>query len=126
MVLIAFECFLQQRQHLRGVAGRIGLREAIKHLGIIGEVLQAFKIESFPTYIVLDKDGVMRFRQSGFGEGTAAELSDAINKALKRASDPNLAAVFTIRDGPRLGALFVGLFPGRLSRRSTYRGSGLG
>jgi hypothetical protein len=41
----------------------------------------------------LDKDGVMRFRQSGFGEGTAAELSDAIHKALQRASDPNLAAV---------------------------------
>ena len=64
-----------------------------EYIDLSGEVLQAFKIESFPTYIVLDKDGVMRFRQSGFGEGTAAELSDAINKALKRASDPNLAAV---------------------------------
>jgi thiol-disulfide isomerase/thioredoxin len=64
-----------------------------EYIDFSGEVLQAFKIESFPTYIVLDKDGVMRFRQSGFGEGTAAELSDAINKALKRASDPNLAGV---------------------------------
>jgi thiol-disulfide isomerase/thioredoxin len=64
-----------------------------EYIDLSGEVLEAFKIESFPTYIVLDKDGVMRFRQSGFGEGTAAELSDAINKALKRASDPNLAAV---------------------------------
>ena len=64
-----------------------------EYIDLSGEVLEAFKIESFPTYIVLDKDGVMRFRQSGFGEGTAAELSDAINKALKRWSDPNLAAV---------------------------------
>lgn len=55
-------------------------------------VLQAFKIESFPTYVVLDKDGVIRLRQSGFGENTGPELEDAINKALKRESDPKLAA----------------------------------
>jgi len=58
-----------------------------------GQVLEAFKIDSFPTYIVLDKDGVMRFRQSGFGEGTEGELDDAINKALKRPSNRNLFAV---------------------------------
>ena len=58
-----------------------------------GEVLEAFKIDSFPTYVVLDKDGVMRFRQSGFGETTPGELEDAINKARKRASEPRLAAV---------------------------------
>jgi len=34
----------------------------------------------------------MRFRQSGFAQSTEGELVDAINKALKRASDPNLAA----------------------------------
>ena len=56
------------------------------------EVQRAFKIESFPTFIVLDKDGVIRFRQSGVGGSTAGELSDAINKALKRESDPKLAA----------------------------------
>jgi len=56
-------------------------------------VLKAFKIESFPTYVLLDKDGVIRFRQSGFGEMTRGELEDAINKALKRESDPKLAAV---------------------------------
>lgn len=56
------------------------------------EVLRAFKIESFPTYIVLDKDGVIRFRQSGFGPTTELDLEEAINKALKRESDPKLAA----------------------------------
>jgi thiol-disulfide isomerase/thioredoxin len=56
------------------------------------EVQRAFKIESFPTFIVLDKDGVIRFRQSGVGDTTSGELSDAINKALKRESDPKLAA----------------------------------
>jgi len=64
-----------------------------EYIDLSGEVLEAFKIESFPTYIVLDKDGLMRFRQSGFGQSTAAELEDAINKAPKRAPDPNLAAI---------------------------------
>jgi len=64
-----------------------------EYIDLSGEVLHAFKIESFPTYIVLDKDGVMRFRQSGFAGGlTQMELEEAINKALKRPSDPNLAA----------------------------------
>lgn len=63
-----------------------------EYIDLSGDVLKAFKIESFPTYIVLDKDGVIRFRQSGFGETTQGELEDAINKALKRASDPALAA----------------------------------
>jgi len=63
-----------------------------EYIDLSGEILQSFKIESFPTYIVLDKDGVMRFRQSGFGETTQQELEDAINKALKRPSDPSLAA----------------------------------
>ncbi len=62
------------------------------YIDLSDEVLQAFKIESFPTFIVIDKDGVIRFRQSGLGEYTAGELADAINKALKRDSDPKLAA----------------------------------
>jgi peroxiredoxin len=63
-----------------------------EYIDLSGEVLSAFHVESFPTYVVLDKDGVMRFRQSGFAQSTEGELVDAINKALKRASDPNLAA----------------------------------
>ena len=31
-----------------------------EYIDLSGQLLQAFKIESFPTYIVLDKDGVMR------------------------------------------------------------------
>ena len=63
-----------------------------EYIDLSGEVLSAFNVESFPTYVVLDKDGVMRFRQSGFAQSTEGELVEAINKALKRASDPNLAA----------------------------------
>lgn len=62
------------------------------YLDASDEVQRAFKIESFPTFIVLDKDGVIRFRQSGLGDATGGELSEAIHKALKRESDPKLAA----------------------------------
>src|SRR5580704_5412544 len=63
-----------------------------EYIDLSGTVQQAFKIDSFPTYIVLDKDGVIRYRQSGFGETSQADLEEAINKALKRESDPKLAA----------------------------------
>jgi len=63
------------------------------YIDLTDEVQKAFKIDSYPTFIVLDKDGVIRFRQSGVGETTVGELTDAINKALKHESDPKLAAV---------------------------------
>src|SRR5712671_1553670 len=66
-----------------------------EYIDLSGEVLSAFNVESFRTYVVLDKDPVMRFRQSGFAQSTEGELVDAINKALKRASDPKLAAAAT-------------------------------
>ncbi len=43
-----------------------------------------FEVDSFPTYIVIDKEGVIRYRQSGFGPTVGGELEDAINKALKK------------------------------------------
>jgi thiol-disulfide isomerase/thioredoxin len=71
-----------------------------EYIDLSDEVLQAFKVESFPTYIVLDKDGVIRFRQSGLGEYTQGELTDAIKKALKRESDPKLAAAAAAEEPP--------------------------
>ena len=63
-----------------------------QYIDLPGDVLQAFKVESFPTFVVLDKDGLIRFRQSGEGPTTEGELEDAIGKYLKRESDPKLAA----------------------------------
>ena len=60
-----------------------------------GDVLKAFQVESFPTFIVVDKDGVIRYRQSGFGDFMQLEIEDAINSALKRPSNPALAAAAT-------------------------------
>jgi thiol-disulfide isomerase/thioredoxin len=63
-----------------------------QYIDLQGDVLHAFKIDAFPTFVVLDKDGVIRFRQSGEGPTTEGDLEDAINKYLKRESDPKLAA----------------------------------
>jgi thiol-disulfide isomerase/thioredoxin len=62
-----------------------------EYLDSSSELQEAFKVDSFPTYIVVDKDGVIRLRQSGLGQDSQNELEDAINKALKRDSDPVLA-----------------------------------
>lgn len=67
-----------------------------EYIDLSGDVQLAFKIESFPTYIVLDKDGVVRYRQSGLGESTQGDIEDAINKALKRNSDPALLAAASV------------------------------
>ena len=71
-----------------------------EYIDLPGNILRAFQIESFPTYIVLDKDGVIRFRQSGLDQSTGADLEDSINKALKRESDPKLAAAATSEPQP--------------------------
>lgn len=63
-----------------------------QYLDLQGGVLHSFKVDSFPTFVVLDKDGVIRLRQSGEGPTTEGDLEDAINKYLKRESDPKLAA----------------------------------
>jgi thiol-disulfide isomerase/thioredoxin len=62
-----------------------------EYLDSSSELQEAFNIDSFPTYIVVDKDGVIRFRQSGLSQDSQNDLEDAINKALKRDSDPVLA-----------------------------------
>ena len=67
-----------------------------EYIDLSGDVQLAFKIESFPTYIVLDKDGVVRYRQSGLGDSTQGDIEDAINRALKRNSDPALVAAASV------------------------------
>ncbi|MGQ0760728.1 MAG: redoxin family protein [Acidobacteriota bacterium] len=46
-------------------------------------VQRAFKVSAFPTYIVLDHEGVIRFRSSGASFDKEAALSEAINKQIK-------------------------------------------
>ena len=51
------------------------------------KVQQTFDIRAFPTYILIDDEGVLRFRTSGGGTTTSARLDDAIKKELKAAAN---------------------------------------
>jgi len=50
------------------------------------KVIGAFKVEDYPTYIVLDPEGIVRYRKAGYGSETFVELEDQIKKTLKAAS----------------------------------------
>lgn len=59
-----------------------------EYIDLSGRVQEQFQINSFPTYIVLDRQGIIRFRQSGVGMFTSGDLEEAINKALKKPFTP--------------------------------------
>lgn len=47
-------------------------------------IQRAFRVDRFPTYIVIDHEGIVRFRVSGFGWDRAATLDDTIKKYVKK------------------------------------------
>jgi peroxiredoxin/cytochrome c-type biogenesis protein CcmH/NrfG len=47
------------------------------------KVQRVFAVNKFPTYIVLDHEGIIRYRASGMGFEREAALSEAINKQIK-------------------------------------------
>lgn len=56
-------------------------------------VEQTFLVDSFPTYIILDRNGIIRFRQSGFDEqGSGLTIANALDKALKAKPEAPLAS----------------------------------
>ncbi|MGH9904259.1 MAG: redoxin domain-containing protein [Pyrinomonadaceae bacterium] len=48
-----------------------------------GRVQRTFGVRAFPTYIVIDHEGIMRFRSSGTSWERSASLEDAIRKQVK-------------------------------------------
>lgn len=50
------------------------------------KISRAFDVHRFPTYILIDHEGIMRFRASGSGFEREATLIDAIHKAIKAIS----------------------------------------
>lgn len=68
-------------------------------------VQSAFQIDSFPTYIVLDRNGVIQFRQSGFDQQESpAELYGALDRALKVKLDPSAPPVASAATGANSAA----------------------
>jgi len=46
-------------------------------------VQRAFEVRAFPTYILIDHEGIVRFRSSGTSWERSANLDDAIRKQVK-------------------------------------------
>jgi thiol-disulfide isomerase/thioredoxin len=47
------------------------------------KIASVFQVNRFPTYILIDHEGIIRYRISGFNFEREAALSDAIHKAIK-------------------------------------------
>ncbi|HEY3026732.1 MAG TPA: redoxin family protein [Pyrinomonadaceae bacterium] len=47
------------------------------------QVQRAFSVNKFPTYMVIDHEGIVRYRSSGAGPDREASLADAVRKQLK-------------------------------------------
>jgi thiol-disulfide isomerase/thioredoxin len=55
-------------------------------------VRQAFEVNSYPTFMVVDRDGVITYSQAGWSPVTQMELEEVISKALKKPSNPAVLA----------------------------------
>jgi len=60
----------------------------VQYLDRDRKVQRAFRVDRFPTYIVLDPEGVIRYRSYGLSENKEASLEDAVKKQLKVVTKP--------------------------------------
>lgn len=51
-------------------------------------VIRAFRVSAYPTYVVLDAEGIIRFRVSGNSPDKEAALEDAVKKQIKLLAKP--------------------------------------
>ena len=54
-----------------------------QYLDTESRVIRLFRVEAYPTYIVLDGDGIIRARKSGYGSDSERWLESEIKKTLK-------------------------------------------
>jgi tetratricopeptide (TPR) repeat protein len=60
----------------------------VQYLDREHKVQRAFRVDRFPTYILLDHEGVIRYRSSGMGLDKEALLEDAVKKQIKLVAKP--------------------------------------
>jgi thiol-disulfide isomerase/thioredoxin len=53
-----------------------------------GTAMRSFGANGFPTFFVLDQDGIVRAVFDGWGQGSAQELSDQVGRLLRKPSAP--------------------------------------
>jgi thiol-disulfide isomerase/thioredoxin len=57
------------------------------------QIQRAFRINAFPSYILIDHEGIIRYQGKGSGTMTETDVSGAIKKALKAAAQPRSGTV---------------------------------
>jgi hypothetical protein len=60
----------------------------VQYLDRDRKVQRAFRVDRFPTYIILDPDGVIRYRSYGMSTDKEASLEDAVKKQIKLVAKP--------------------------------------
>ena len=53
-----------------------------QYLDSSGKILRLYGVKGFPTYVVLDGEGIVRARRSGYGSDTDGWLEREIRKTL--------------------------------------------
>jgi hypothetical protein len=48
------------------------------------KVAMPFGVSTFPTYVIIDGEGIIRARKSGYGFDTDSWMEDEVKRALKR------------------------------------------
>ena len=71
-----------------------------EYLDASGQILDAFDVHEYPTFIVVGRDGIIRQRMAGLDAYTSVELYGAIDKWLKKPAAPRA----TERSTPTAGA----------------------
>lgn len=54
-----------------------------QYLDLNRQIHRTFQVNAFPTYIVIDTEGIVRTRRAGYGLGAIDELENAIKKSIK-------------------------------------------
>jgi peroxiredoxin/Tfp pilus assembly protein PilF len=60
----------------------------VQYLDRDRKVQRAFRVDRFPTYILLDPEGVIRYRSSGMSLAKEASLEEAVKKQVKLVANP--------------------------------------
>jgi thiol-disulfide isomerase/thioredoxin len=55
-----------------------------EYIDLDGQMSRLFEVPGFPTYVLLDRDGVIAFRQTGLGSDSEKDIEGAINRALTK------------------------------------------
>jgi cytochrome c biogenesis protein CcmG, thiol:disulfide interchange protein DsbE len=59
-----------------------------EYIDLDGQIGRLFDVPGYPTYVVLDRDGAIAFRQTGLGPDSEKDIEAAINRALAKPFSP--------------------------------------